>query len=208
MESNKDFYSTSLNKDKKKFLSKLSEEKKTKEKLKDLSHSQQAILIQRTYRFWHSRKEFIMSILKTVQSKLKDIGSVKTMLKKPDFKLPIPILQDFIRDLSFLSEKKSLVFEEVLNYLKLSFESENPKENILRAWIELLTTAAMGIKRFTQRKQELLTAKLTSPLFLKVRLVLFMKKTTSSYHETFDVEFFALFRSFFNFDVNCMDFFV
>ena len=103
MDSNKDFYSSSLNKDKKQFLSKLSEEKKTKEKLKDLS--KQALLIQRSYRFWHIRKEFRMSILKTVQSKLKDIGSVKTMLKKPDFKPPIPILQDFIRDLSFLSEK-------------------------------------------------------------------------------------------------------
>lgn len=172
----KDFYSSSINKDKKQFLSKLSKEKQNKEKLKDLS--KQAITIQKYFRRHLQTKQSRLLISKALLSKLKDISSVKIMLKKPDFKPPIPILIDFIRDMTYISQKKSSILEniaiidEILGYLQLSLTSENPKENLLKALIENISLQAVTLK-----KQELLTIKMNDPKYFYFRLMISLKKT-------------------------------
>ena len=175
MESKEFYGSSSINKDKKKFLSKLTEEKKTKEKLKDLS--KQALTIQKYYRRYHQILLSHASINKSLSSRLKDVTSLKTMLKKPDFKPPLPILIDFIRDLSYLCLSKSTIIsymsiiDDILAYIKLSLESDNPKENLLKAFLENITT-----KEYFYKKPELLKMKINDPRYYPIRLVITIKK--------------------------------
>ena len=168
---------SSLNKEKKKFLSKLSEDKKNKEKFKDLS--KQALTIQKFYRRYLQTKHSRISISKTLVSKLKDLNSLKIILKKPDLKAPLPVLLDFIRDLSYLCQTKSAILEymsiidEVLNYLKLGLESQNLKENPLKSLIELTSSEVIYLK-----KPELLKLRLNDPKYLNMRLIFCIKNVT------------------------------
>lgn len=176
----KDFYaSSSLNKDKKAFLSKLKEEKKTKELIKDFT--KQALHIQRVYKSYIQRKKFRISLKTSLISRLKDINSLKTVLKKPDFKPPLPILLDLLRDISYLCLQRSFIseniaiIEEILSYLKLSLLSEVSKENPIKFLCEF-----SGSSEFFLKKQELLKIAFNDPKFLRIRLLLFYKNTVKT----------------------------